>query len=326
MTLVILLLPYRWKTTGLWARLNRVLPVFLEPRSAAKVDSVLEDYALAIRSATSQAETAVATQHSNSRIDPGKSTNMSTSRTKSSPRSTLLLAVVGGRLAEGINFGDELGRCIAMVGLPYPSPSDPELVERLRSIDRASLHGSGQHGGPPASRGHYQDLCMRAVNQSIGRAIRHSRDYAAILLLDTRYDEICLWLKFDSSTSEPMFPNVPGFSLIVSQNITTDMWTISREASPAQWPSSQDGCVRPWKSLMRDNLGHPTPALPSSSRPKPLRMLVWPREYTQLTHRVHEHRLRVGTPLLLLQLIPHQDGISLCPAGFCVPVTQAPPT
>ena len=91
----------------------------------------------------------------------------------------LLLAVVGGRLAEGINFGDELGRCIVMVGLPYPSPSDPELVERLRFLDRAAGQG--------ASRDHYNDLCMRAVNQSIGRAIRHTRDYAAVLLLDTRW-------------------------------------------------------------------------------------------------------------------------------------------
>ena len=34
---------------------------------------------------------------------------------------------------------------------------------------------------------HYENLCMKAVNQSVGRAIRHKEDYAAILLLDHRF-------------------------------------------------------------------------------------------------------------------------------------------
>ena len=42
-----------------------------------------------------------------------------------------LLAVVGGRLSEGINFSDGLCRCVAVVGLPYPNPSDPLLRARM---------------------------------------------------------------------------------------------------------------------------------------------------------------------------------------------------
>ena len=89
-----------------------------------------------------------------------------------------MFSVVGGKLSEGINFSDDMGRCIVVVGLPFPNPSDPELTMRMNFIENKY-----QGGG----RRFYDGICMRAVNQAIGRSIRHINDYSIVLLLDERY-------------------------------------------------------------------------------------------------------------------------------------------
>lgn len=88
-----------------------------------------------------------------------------------------LLSVIGGKLSEGLNFSDDLGRCVCIVGLPFPNKNSPELAERMKYLDTIGA----------SSAEYYENLCMKAVNQSIGRAIRHIRDYAAVLLIDERY-------------------------------------------------------------------------------------------------------------------------------------------
>ncbi len=66
-----------------------------------------------------------------------------------------------------------------MVGLPFANPSDVVLVEKMARLDATQGKGAG--------REYYTNLCMKAVNQSIGRAIRHIADYATIVLADGRY-------------------------------------------------------------------------------------------------------------------------------------------
>lgn len=114
-----------------------------------------------------------------------------------SGRGGLMLSVVGGKLSEGINFSDRLGRAVIAVGLPFPNANGAEWKAKLehvqslrykqsKEVKQMSEHQS-REAAKQASRDFYENACMRAVNQSIGRVIRHRNDYAAILMIDGRF-------------------------------------------------------------------------------------------------------------------------------------------
>ena len=159
----------RWKLHGMWNEMQKFASVFREPTNSRDMDRTLKDYS---RCATS--------------------------------KGAVLLSVIGGKMSEGINFADDMARCVVIAGLPYPDITDPELQEKMLTLDRSPDTGL-------TGKSYYQNLCMRAVNQSVreairvickvlaccrphflvcmqvGRAIRHANDYAAILLVDERY-------------------------------------------------------------------------------------------------------------------------------------------
>lgn len=106
-------------------------------------------------------------------------------------RPAILFSVMGGRLSEGINFSDELARRLLIFGLPYSDVKAPEIVERMSYYDRQK--------GKLTGRDYYENLCMRVVNQTIGRAIRHRNDRALIYLIDERFpavrNKLSKWLR-----------------------------------------------------------------------------------------------------------------------------------
>ncbi|GAB7360848.1 hypothetical protein MBLNU230_g0834t1 [Neophaeotheca triangularis] len=104
---------------------------------------------------------------------------------KNPTKGAVLLSVLGGKLSEGINFADDLGRCVIVVGLPYPNTYSPEWKAKLQYIDDKAAARGEPRG--KAGREHVENVCMRAVNQGIGRVVRHKSDWASILLFDARY-------------------------------------------------------------------------------------------------------------------------------------------
>lgn len=141
---------------SIWDRLGSKKTLFRETKGGSS-DAMLDAYTRAI-------------------LDPPSAPD--------TPRGALLLSVVGGKMSEGINFADRLGRLVVIVGLPYPNIASPEWKARLEYIETSSSNGSNPK---QISREFYENATMRAVNQSIGRAIRHRGDYAAIVLLDRRF-------------------------------------------------------------------------------------------------------------------------------------------
>eukprot|EP01017_Pseudomicrothorax_dubius_P007914 TRINITY_DN12547_c0_g1_i1.p1 TRINITY_DN12547_c0_g1~~TRINITY_DN12547_c0_g1_i1.p1 ORF type:complete len:443 (-),score=79.56 TRINITY_DN12547_c0_g1_i1:29-1357(-) len=118
-----------------------------------------------------------------------------------------LFAVMGGRLSEGINFGDNLARAVVVVGLPYPNVGDPEVAERMRAQDAAARGKQGRRSGQDM----LTDICMKTVNQTIGRAIRHARDYAAVFLLDSRFARANICGRLSAWVRRRSIPLTPPF-------------------------------------------------------------------------------------------------------------------
>ncbi|XP_006891440.1 PREDICTED: putative ATP-dependent RNA helicase DDX11-like protein 8-like [Elephantulus edwardii] len=147
----------RWEQSGLLARLAVKKKIFQEPKRANQVEQVLMEYSKCIKCCGRMAGTMTG---------------------------ALLFSVVGGKMSEGINFSDDLGRCVVMVGMPYPNIKSPELQEKIAYLDQTLPR---THGQAPPGKALVENLCMKAVNQSIGRAIRHQKDFASIVLLDQRY-------------------------------------------------------------------------------------------------------------------------------------------
>lgn len=154
-----------WSKTDVLRRLEEIKSVIKEPRSSSAMNDRMLQY-------------------------------VKLARTKGA----ILLAVCRGKIAEGIDFSDELARAVLMVGIPFPPIYDRRVELKQRYLDVVGLNRvdlkrrlSGKEW--------YLLQAIRAMNQAIGRVIRHKNDYGCVLFFDVRFNnsevkkEISGWVR-----------------------------------------------------------------------------------------------------------------------------------
>lgn len=143
-----------WQARDFTRKLEALKPLFVEPRSKGGFSEVMAAYYARVAA-------------------PGSS-------------GAAFLAVCRGKASEGLDFADANGRGVMVTGLPYPPRLDPRVVLKMQFLDE--MRGQGGAAGQFLS-GHdwYRQQASRAVNQAIGRVIRHRHDYGAVFLCDHRF-------------------------------------------------------------------------------------------------------------------------------------------
>ena len=153
----------RWQNTGKWADIMTKKAIVCEPRFSDKLDEVMKEFYDAIALNTSSGDI-------------------------EGQNGALFLAVCRGKVSEGLDFADNNARAVICVGIPYPNVKDSlvDLKRKYNDHKRNTVDPNILSGGE-----WYEIQAFRALNQALGRCIRHKKDWGAILMVDDRSVSFC---------------------------------------------------------------------------------------------------------------------------------------
>ncbi|XP_063064363.1 regulator of telomere elongation helicase 1 [Engraulis encrasicolus] len=143
-----------WRGNGQAERIESIKPMFVEPRGKGTFTEVIDGYYERVN--------------------------------EPSGRGGSFFAVCRGKASEGLDFANSYGRGVIITGLPFPPFMDPRVTLKMKYLDemcRKKVPGVKYLSG----QDWYRQQASRAVNQAIGRVIRHREDYGAIFLCDQRF-------------------------------------------------------------------------------------------------------------------------------------------
>ena len=165
-----------WQRENTWNRLAQKKTLVVEPRATADFPGAVDEFKLALA------------RHNTS--------------------GAVFFGVCRGKISEGLDFADRAGRAVIITGIPFAAVGEPRVELKKQYLDRdAKLAGvSGDTW--------YKLQAYRAVNQAVGRVIRHKDDFGAIILLDERFSNSHTKL---SKWMQPHIKNYDRFGIAIKE-------------------------------------------------------------------------------------------------------------
>lgn len=140
-----------WKNNGTWQAINEQKRIFIEARTKPEFEEQMKGYYGTIHATDSNG--------------------------------AIFMAVLRGKVSEGLDFADMYGRAVIIVGIPFAPYLDPKVILEKKYLDE---NRTRENGMPSGNQWYVLDA-IRAINQAIGRVIRHKDDYGAIFFCDNRF-------------------------------------------------------------------------------------------------------------------------------------------
>ncbi|KAF5297275.1 hypothetical protein FQA39_LY12114 [Lamprigera yunnana] len=154
-----------WQEQGIWDNIYCLKKIYVETRRKEAFNTVMTEYYTKV-------------------TDPNE-------------KGAIFMGVCRGKISEGLDFADANGRAVLITGLPYAPLKDPRVVLKKQYLDICRTTNKEMISGDDW----YTLDATRAINQAIGRVIRHQYDYGAIILLDSRFtswkikSQLSCWLR-----------------------------------------------------------------------------------------------------------------------------------
>uniref|UniRef100_A0AC34RDG6 Helicase ATP-binding domain-containing protein n=1 Tax=Panagrolaimus sp. JU765 TaxID=591449 RepID=A0AC34RDG6_9BILA len=135
-----------------WTKMEKLKKLFIEPKDKKDLPKLMADFDQAIRG------------------DFGAA----------------LFAVCRGKISEGIDLPDSHCRAVFIIGVPFSPMNDPRVILKKKFLQMQQLKIGNQRIMLTPDQW-YEQEAYRAVNQAIGRVIRHKDDFGIVVLADSRF-------------------------------------------------------------------------------------------------------------------------------------------